>query len=155
MRARSLLLLSIAALAAVAALAVLTGSAGAAPKASGKAATVDVRKTKLGTVLVDARGRTLYDFVKDKNGKSACAGACAKFWPPLMTTGKPKAGKGVRAKLLGTTKRSNGTQVTYDGHPLYTYAGDKKAGQTSGQGSTNFGAAWWVLAPNGHQITKR
>jgi len=155
MRARSLLLLVIAALAAVAALAILTGAAGAAPKASGKAATVDVRKTKLGTVLVDAQGRTLYDFAKDKNGKSACAGACAKFWPPLMTSGRPKAGTGAQAKLLGTTKRANGTQVTYAGHPLYRYAGDTKAGQTNGQGSTNFGAAWWVLAPNGHQITKR
>jgi predicted lipoprotein with Yx(FWY)xxD motif len=154
MRARPLLLL-IAALAAVAALAIVAGAAGAAPKASGKAATVDVGKTKLGTVLVDAQGRTLYDFVKDKHGKSSCSGACAKFWPPLMTHGKPKAGKGVQAKLLGTTKRSNGTQVTYDGHPLYTFALDKKAGQTKGQGSTNFGGAWWVLAPNGHQITKK
>jgi predicted lipoprotein with Yx(FWY)xxD motif len=149
------LLLLIAALAAVAALAVVTGAAGAASKASGKAATVDVRKTKLGTILVDARGRTLYLFMKDKKGKSACAGSCAKFWPPLMTTGKAKAGKGVQAKLLGTTKRSNGTQVTYAGHPLYAYAGDKKAGQTNGQGSTNFGAAWYVVAPNGHQITKK
>ena len=155
MRARPLLIALLAALAAVAALAVVTGSAGAAAKASGKAATVDVRKTKLGRILVDAQGRTLYDFVKDKNDKSACAGACAKFWPPLMTTGKPKAGKGVNAKLLGTTVRKAGRQVTYAGHPLYTYAGDKKRGQTNGQGSTNFGAAWWVLAPNGHQITKR
>jgi predicted lipoprotein with Yx(FWY)xxD motif len=155
MRTRSLLLLALAALAAVAALAVLTGAAGAAPKASGKAGTVDVRKTKLGPVLVDAQGRTLYDFVKDKNDKSACAGACATFWPPLMTTGGPKAGKGVQAKLLGTTVRKAGRQVTYAGHPLYTYAGDKKAGQTNGQGSTTFGAPWWVLAPNGHQITKR
>jgi len=155
MRARALVLLVIAALAAVAALAVVTGAAGANSKASGKAATVDVRKTKLGTVLVDAQGRTLYLFMKDKNGKSACAGACAKFWPPLMTNGKPKAGKGVQAKLLGTTKRSNGTQVTYNGHPLYTFLLDKKAGQTNGQGKTNFGGAWWVLAPNGHQITKK
>jgi predicted lipoprotein with Yx(FWY)xxD motif len=155
MRARPLLIALLVALAAVAVLAVATGSAGAAAKASGKAATVDVRKTKLGRILVDAQGRTLYDFVKDKNGKSACGGACAKFWPPLMTTGKPTAGKGVQAKLLGTTVRKAGRQVTDDGHPLYTYAGDNKPGQTNGQGSTNFGAAWWVLAPNGHQITKR
>jgi predicted lipoprotein with Yx(FWY)xxD motif len=151
MRARPLLLL-LAALAAVVALAAVTGSAGAA---SGRATTVDVAKTKLGTVLVNAQGRTLYDFVKDKHGKSSCSGSCAKFWPPLMTNGKPKAGKGVQAKLLGTTKRSNGTQVTYNGHPLYTFLLDKKAGQTNGQGKTNFGGAWWVLAPNGHQITKK
>jgi len=155
MRARSLLLLVIAALAAVAAVAVIAGAAGAASKASGKPAAVDVRKTKLGTVLVDAQGRTLYLFMKDKHGKSACAGSCAKFWPPLITTGRPKAGKGVQAKLLGTTVRKSGRQVTYAGHPLYTYAGDTKAGQTNGEGSTNFGAAWYVLAPNGHQIVKR
>jgi predicted lipoprotein with Yx(FWY)xxD motif len=151
MRARPLLFL-IAVLAAVAALAAVTGAAGAA---SGSAATVDVAKTKLGTILVNAQGRTLYDFAKDKNGKSACSSACAKFWPPLMTNGKPKAGKGVQAKLLGTTKRSNGTQVTYNGHPLYTYVNDKKAGQTKGQGTTFFGGAWLVLAPNGKQITKK
>jgi predicted lipoprotein with Yx(FWY)xxD motif len=149
MRARPLLL-ALLAVAAVAALAAASGAA-AAP---GKAATVSVRHTKLGRILVDAQGRTLYDFVKDRNGKSACAGACAKFWPPLMTTGTPKAGAGVRAKLLGTTVRRAGRQVTYAGHPLYTYAGDRKAGQTNGQGSTNFGAAWFVLAANGHQITK-
>src|SRR5689334_24047324 len=131
MRARPLLLL-IAALTAVAALAVVAGAAGAAPKASGKGATVDVRKTKLGTVLVTAQGRTLYDFVKDKKGKSACSGACAKFWPPLMTNGKPKAGKGVQAKLLGTPKRSNGTQVTYNGQPLYTFITDTKDVHTRG-----------------------
>ena len=149
MRARSLILALVAAIAIVATVAVASGSA-----ASGRA-TVMVHKTKLGTILVDRQGRTLYDFVKDKKNKSACAGSCATFWPPLLTHGKPQAAKGVQAKLLGTTVRKSGTQVTYNGHPLYTYAGDMKAGQTNGQGSTNFGAAWWVLAPNGHQITKR
>jgi predicted lipoprotein with Yx(FWY)xxD motif len=149
MRARSLLLALLAAVAVVATVAVATGSA-----ASGRA-TVSVRMTKLGKILVDRQGRTLYDFVKDKNGKSACAGACAKFWPPLLTNGKPKAGSGVQSKLLGTTVRKSGSQVTYGGHPLYLYAGDKKAGQTSGQGSTTFGAPWYVLAPSGHEITKR
>jgi predicted lipoprotein with Yx(FWY)xxD motif len=149
MRARSLLLALLAAVAVVATVAVATGSA-----ASGRA-TVSVRKTKLGTILVDRQGRSLYVFLKDKNGKSACAGACAKFWPPLLTNGKPKAGSGVQSKLLGTTVRKSGSQVTYGGHPLYLYAGDDKAGQTSGQGSTNFGAPWYVLAPSGHEITKR
>jgi predicted lipoprotein with Yx(FWY)xxD motif len=149
MRARSLLLALLAAIAVVATIAVATGSA-----ASGQT-TVSVRKTKLGTILVDRQGRSLYLFLKDKHGKSACAGACAKFWPPLLTNGKPKAGKGAQSKLLGTTVRKSGSQVTYDGHPLYLYAGDKKAGQTNGQGSTNFGARWYVLAPSGHEITKR
>ena len=147
MRARFLLL------AVLAALAVLAVAAASGSAASGHA-TVSVRKTKLGRVLVDAQGRTLYLFMKDKNDKSACAGSCATFWPPLLTHGKPKAGKGVQAKLLGTTVRKSGRQVTYDGHPLYRYAGDKKAGQTNGEGSTAFGAAWYVLAPSGHKIDK-
>ena len=146
MRTRSLLLALLAAVAVLATVAVATGAA-----AAGRA-TVDVRKTKLGTVLVDGQGRTLYLFMKDRNDKSACSGACATFWPPLLTHGKPRAGNGAERKLLGTTVRKDGTQVTYDGHPLYTYEGEKKPGQTNGEGSTNFGAAWYVLAPNGHRI---
>jgi predicted lipoprotein with Yx(FWY)xxD motif len=148
MRARPL---HIALLAALAVLAAVAQSSGAA---ASKSATVSVRKTKLGRVLVDAQGRTLYLFMKDKNDKSACAGACATGWPPLLTNGKPKAGAGAASKLLGTTVRRSGRQVTYDGHPLYTYAGDSKAGQTNGEGSNAFGAAWYVLAPNGHRIDK-
>jgi len=127
---------------------------GSADKAASKQALVTTRKTKLGTILVNAQGRSLYLFLKDKNGKSACSGACAKAWPPLMTTGKPKAAGGANAKLLGTTKRSNGTQVTYNGHPLYTFFQDTKAGQTKGQGSNFFGALWYVMGTNGKQITK-
>jgi predicted lipoprotein with Yx(FWY)xxD motif len=115
---------------------------------------VDLRKTKLGTILVDAHGRTLYLFMKDKKNKSECSGACAAGWPPLMATGKPKAGKGAEAKLLGTTARNHGTQVTYNGHPLYRYVGDTKAGQTNGEGSKAFGAEWYVVAPNGNKIDK-
>jgi predicted lipoprotein with Yx(FWY)xxD motif len=127
---------------------------GSADKAASKQALVTTRKTKLGTILVNAQGRSLYLFLKDKNGKSACSGACAKAWPPLMTTGKPRAAGGANAKLLGTTKRSNGTQVTYNGHPLYTFFQDTKAGQTKGQGSNFFGALWYVMGTNGKQITK-
>jgi predicted lipoprotein with Yx(FWY)xxD motif len=148
MRARPFLIALLAALAVLAAVAQSSGAA------ASKSATVSVRKTKLGRVLVDAQGRTLYLFMKDKNDKSACAGACATGWPPLLTNAKPKAGAGVASKLLGTTVRASGRQVTYDGHPLYTYAGDSKAGQTNGEGSKAFGAAWDVLAPNGHRIDK-
>ncbi len=84
---------------------------------------------------------------------SACGGACASVWPPLMTTGKPTAGPGVTASKLGTTKRSDGaTEVTYNGHPLYTYAGDSAPGQTSGQGLDDYGAEWYVLAAGGNKI---
>jgi predicted lipoprotein with Yx(FWY)xxD motif len=157
MRGRLLLLALLATLGALAVGAVAagasSGSASAAKKSSG-AATVTVRKTKLGSIIVDGSGRTMYLFEKDKGGKSECNGACAKTWPPLMTNGKPKATGGAEAKLLGTTKRSNGTQVTYAGHPIYGFEGDTKPGQTNGEGSKAFGAAWYVLAPNGHKIDK-
>src|SRR5438128_7983719 len=109
--------------------------------------TVSVRKTSLGQVLVNSRGHTLYLFGKDRNGKSACAGSCAKFWPPLLAHGKPTAGPGVKASMLGTTRRSNGSmQVTYNRHPLYSYSLDSQAGQTHGEGALAFGAKWYALS---------
>jgi predicted lipoprotein with Yx(FWY)xxD motif len=118
-----------------------------------KGALVALRKTTLGSVLVDARGRTLYVFEKDHNGKSACDTACAKFWPPLVSGVQPRAGTGVHKSMLGVTKRQDGRrQVTYAGHPLYTFVGDKTAGQTNGEGQTNFGAEWYVLAATGRTI---
>jgi predicted lipoprotein with Yx(FWY)xxD motif len=79
--------------------------------------------------------------------------SCAQFWPPLLTSGKPVAGRGVNAKLLGVTMRTNGThQVTYAGHPLYRFLNDEKPGQTEGEGSKAFGARWYVLAPSGKTI---
>jgi predicted lipoprotein with Yx(FWY)xxD motif len=126
--------------------------AGGATKSN---ATVSLRKTNLGMVLVNARGRTLYLFAKDRNAKSSCAGSCARFWPPLLSRSKPTAGSGVKKSMLGTTKRSNGTmQVTYNRHPLYTYALDKGAGQTKGQGNSLFGAKWWAVSANGRAIVK-
>jgi predicted lipoprotein with Yx(FWY)xxD motif len=116
-------------------------------------ATVSLRKTKLGPVLVNSRGRTLYLFAKDRNGRSACDGACARFWPPLLSRGKPTGGPGIRASLLGTTRRRNGSlQVTYNRHPLYRFALDKRAGQTSGQGRLNFGARWWAVSARGTAV---
>jgi len=141
--------------AAVAALSLTFGlSVASASSSSGGAGTkVAVASSKLGRILVDRRGRTLYLFEKDKNGKSACYGACASYWPPLLTRAKPVAGAGVKAKLLGVTRRKNGTrQVTYAGHPLYRYVADSKAGQTTGEGSTLFGAGWDVVAPSGKKI---
>jgi predicted lipoprotein with Yx(FWY)xxD motif len=84
---------------------------------------------------------------------STCNGECATDWPPLTTKSAPKAGAGVKASLLGTSKRADGTQeVTYAGHPLYTFAGDTAPGQTTGQGSAAFGAPWWVVTPAGKAI---
>jgi predicted lipoprotein with Yx(FWY)xxD motif len=118
-------------------------------------ATVDLTKTDVGDVLTGPSGRTLYLFEKDKSAKSTCSGECANDWPPLMASGKPSAGTGVNASMLGTSKRSDGKeQVTYNGHPLYYYEGDKKAGQTAGQGLDAFGAEWYVLGANGSKIEK-
>src|SRR6266542_4032305 len=118
-------------------------------------ATVSLRKTKLGPILVNSRGHTLYLFAKDRNGKSSCSGSCARFWPPLLSQGKPTAGPGVKPSLLGTTRRSNGSrQVTYNRHPLYTYALDKRAGQTTGEGNSAFGAKWYAVSARGTAVVK-
>jgi predicted lipoprotein with Yx(FWY)xxD motif len=126
-------------------------AAGAASKST--AATVASGQTKLGTVLVDGQRRTLYLFEKDQGTASSCYGACASIWPPLTTGAKRVAGTGLPAARLGSTKRTDGkTEVTYAGHPLYTYAGDSKPGDAQGQGLDQFGAEWYVLAPSGHKI---
>jgi predicted lipoprotein with Yx(FWY)xxD motif len=146
------------ALLAVAAVVGVVGveAAGAAYGSGSKAATIKTRHTGLGTVLVDARGRTIYLFEKDRTKRSTCSGACATNWPPVTTAGAPKAGGGVKAKLLGTTKRSDGTtQVTYDGHPLYLFVADQnRPGSTKGEGVDAFGAEWYVLGTNGKKIEK-
>jgi predicted lipoprotein with Yx(FWY)xxD motif len=127
-----------------------------APATTAGVATVHVAKTRLGKILVDSHGHTLYLFKKDKGKKSACSGACAQFWPPLRTSGKPKAGSGAKASLLGTTKRSDGKpQVTYNGHPVYGFVMDKKAGDTNGEGVTAFGAKWFALSASGKQVSPK
>jgi predicted lipoprotein with Yx(FWY)xxD motif len=127
----------------------------ATPKTtSGASATVGVANSSLGSILVGSRGRTLYLFKADVGTTSACTGACATAWPPLLATGKPTAGTGLTASKLGTITRSGGNrQVTYNGHPLYLYVGDKKPGDVTGQGVTAFGAAWFALTPSGNQVS--
>jgi predicted lipoprotein with Yx(FWY)xxD motif len=127
-----------------------TGSSGSSGKGS-----VALASSTLGKILVDGKGRTLYLFEADKGSSSTCDGACASAWPPLTTTGKPTAGSGVSASKLGTTKRADGTtEVTYNGHPLYTYSGDTASGQTTGQGSRAFGAEWYVLSAAGNTVER-
>ena len=106
----------------------------------------------LGRVIVDSEGMTLYDFHKDKGGKSACYGACAKGWPPLLTEGKPQTGEGAMASKLGTVERNDGTmQVTYAGHPVYTFVEDRKPGEANGNDVSAFGAQWYALLPSGEE----
>ncbi len=124
-----------------------------ASHSSGGKGSVALASTKLGKVLVDGNGRTLYLFEADKGAMSKCDGACASAWPPLTTSGKPTAGAGVVAAKLGTAKRADGTTgVTYDGHPLYTYAGDGRPGQTTGEGLTDYGAPWYALSAAGKTV---
>jgi predicted lipoprotein with Yx(FWY)xxD motif len=130
-------------------------SRGATTQSTSGNATIAVKSTSLGRILVDGRGMTVYLFEKDKGTTSTCNGSCASFWPPVTTTGTPKAGRGVMAGKLGTTTRSDGkTEVTYSGHPLYYYVGDMKPGDTTGQGLNAFGALWYVLSPAGQAVTK-
>ena len=156
MKSRTSLLILISLFAAaVSAATISVAPAVAASKTTAAAAgtTVTIANSPLGRILVDSKGRTLYDFPPDAHGTSTCYGACAALWPPLTTIGKPHAGRGVAASLLGTTKRTDGKlEVTYGGHPLYYYVADSKRGETTGQGLNQFGAPWWVISPAGKEI---
>lgn len=133
-----------------------SSASSSAPSSAASPAAVDAKKLGLGTILVDGKGMTLYMFQKDKGGKSSCDGACAAAWPPLLTGGKAMPGSGVKASLLGTTQRSDGsTQVTYNNWPLYYFVKDKAPGDTAGQNVDAFGAEWYVLsAAKGTKLEK-
>jgi predicted lipoprotein with Yx(FWY)xxD motif len=123
-----------------------------ASESGGSAGTIGTAEVAgLGTVLVDSEGMTVYDFTVDKGTKSECYGGCEAAWPPVTTTGKPTAGEGAMSSALGTTKRKDGTlQVTYEGHPLYTYGDDQAPGEANGQESEG---TWFVLDSKGAQVT--
>lgn len=124
---------------------VATSSAGATVSAS--------KSVRYGTILVNASGMTLYMLTGDSPTTSICTGACPPIWPPLSTTGTPKAGSGINAHLLGTITRTDGTrQVTYNGHPLYTFSKDTAAGQVNGEGINHFGGIWYVLTTSGQPV---
>jgi len=147
---------AIAALAAVATLALSADATGAGARDTATTgAKVTSSSSTLGRILVDARGRTLYLFEKDRRGRSNCAGTCAAYWPPLLTRGKPTAGPGVRRSLLGVTRRADrSSQVTYAGHPLYLFVQDTRPGQIAGQGAQLFGGGWYVVSPSGKKIER-
>lgn len=157
---RAITLLAGAAAVPLAALAVAgCGSGGASPatpenKKVGRP-TVDASTIRLGEVLVDSKGRTLYLFKQDKGTRTTCFGPCASAWPPLRTKGNPTAGGDAKESLVATTRRPDGPpQVTYNGHPLYLYQGDLKPGDATGQGVDVWGGLWWAVSPSGKQVTK-
>jgi predicted lipoprotein with Yx(FWY)xxD motif len=131
-------------------------AAGSTPSASAQAAATVIKTASgsAGAFLTSSSGRAIYLWDKDTMNTSMCSGACAGAWPPVTANGSVTAGAGVTAKDLGTITRSDGTkQVTYNGHPLYYYAGDTGPGMASGQGSDSFGAKWWLVSPAGASIT--
>ena len=137
------------ALAVVLAAVVATGSAVAATRGG---TTVTLHKTSLGKVLAASNGMTLYLFAADTRTKSNCDAACAAYWPPVTTKGKPVAGPGLKASLLGTIHRGAKLQVTYAGHPLYRFALDTRIGQTGGENRNDFGGHWFVLNSAGKKV---
>ena len=133
---------------------------GASPAAAGGSAAasggtvITTAKSSAGTVLTNGSGKAVYVWTKDTGDMSNCNGACAGAWPPVTTTGTATAAGSAKASDIGTITRSDGTkQVTYDGHPLYYFAGDSGPGTASGQGSDGFGAKWWLVAPTGSDVT--
>jgi predicted lipoprotein with Yx(FWY)xxD motif len=109
----------------------------------------------LGPILVEPNGNTLYMFLSDTTSMSTCNGSCAQNWPPLTTTGTPRGATGISESLLGTIKRQNGTlQVTYHGHPLYSFIADSAPGMANGENIDAFGAKWEVISAAGVAVVK-
>jgi predicted lipoprotein with Yx(FWY)xxD motif len=128
-------------------------AAGAPAAAQTPRSTVTVKASSFGRILFDGRGYVLYGFTRDPRGKSLCSGACARAWPPFIVKARPRAGAGVAAGRLGTTKRADGSlQATYAGRPLYYYVGDRKPGQILCQNVTEFGGVWRVVRPSGRLV---
>ena len=131
-----------------------SGGGAAKPKASLNAqSTLSVKRTALGNTLVDGKGRTLYLFRADKPNRSTLSRAGFAVWPAFGSSGTPRATAGVSAAHIATIRSDGGRQLTYYGHPLYYYVGDKNSGETKGQGLSEFGALWYVLSANGHAVT--
>ena len=151
MRTRSVVLVALLAAALTAGSAT---EAMAAKKRTGKY--VKTAQTRYGTILTDGRGYTLYLFTADRRNKSRCGGDCARAWPPFYTKGLPQAGKSVKERLLGTTRRAGGRkQVTYNGHPLYYYVGERAPRVVLCQAVFEYGGWWYVVSPSGRAITTR
>lgn len=133
-------------------------ASGTAPPPSQPAATIKTGSVPgLGTVLVDARGDTVYMFPPDQHQRVTCTAQCASIWPPVTVSSGaiPTAGAGVRSKLLSTVAdpaHGNERVITYDGWPLYTYIGDDRPGEATGQGLDRNGGFWFVLRPSGAPV---
>jgi len=152
---RKRLPLSIAVVAIVAIVAVIAATSGGAQKTAphrpGAGSSISVAQTPVGKALVDANGRTLYLFAADQHNVSRLSAAGRAVWPPFTSATLPTATGGASGAQIGTIVATN--QITYNGHPLYYYAGDQNPGQVAGQGLNEFGARWYVLSTSGAAIT--
>jgi predicted lipoprotein with Yx(FWY)xxD motif len=127
-----------------------TGAATASSGGSGGGTISGAEVSGLGTVLVDSGGMTVYEFTEDSGTTSSCYGECEAAWPPVTASGNPTAGEGAMSSALGTTKRKDGTlQVTYKGHPLYTFSGDSAPGEANGQ---ELDGTWFALDEAGSPV---
>lgn len=127
-----------------------SGGGGAKPTSAGGATVSGAKVPGLGSVLVDAEGMTVYEYTPDEGSTSVCYGECEVAWPPVVASGKPSAGKGAMSADLGTTKRKDGTeQVTYKGHPLYTFVEDEAPGEANGNEAEG---TWFVLDEAGSAV---
>ncbi len=142
--------LAVALVATASAVTVASAEPGIPSARSGSTATVQLHHSSLGSILVSSSGRTLYEFTRDRTNKNSCAAirGCSRVWPSLRANGKPTVGSGVKSSLLGTSAG----QVTYAGHPLYTYSGDSGPGDTSYVGVKAFGGTWYALNVTGGAV---
>ena len=147
--------LAIVSASAASAATVASARTGVATAHASRAAAVELRHTSIGSILVSSSGRTLYEFTRDHANKSSCAAisGCSETWPSLKTSGRPTAGSGIRASLLSSINLpGGGKQVTYAGHPLYTYSGDSGPGETSYVGARQFGGTWYAINASAHTV---
>ena len=152
---RAPLLLAGLILAATSVAAAASSAGGAARAQDSRAAKIQLRHTEVGKVLVDSSGFTLYRFSKDPRNSDTCVkiSGCTNLWPPLMSSGRPVAGPGVRSALLSTIKLpGGGRQVTYAGHPLYRYSAATEKGETGYVGAQQFGGSWYALNAAGGSV---
>jgi predicted lipoprotein with Yx(FWY)xxD motif len=140
---------------AVGAVAVAVAGASGRRADAARAAKVQLRHTELGKILVSASGFTLYRFTRDPRNKNTCMGVenCAEIWPPLLTSGRPIAGSGVKSSLLSSIRLPNGRrQVTYAGHPLYLYSPATERGETGYVGFSSYGGTWYAVNAAGKYV---
>ena len=152
---RAPLLLAGLILAATSVAAAASSAGGAARAQDSRAAKIQLRHTEIGKVLVDSSGFTVYRFSKDPRNSDTCVkiSGCTNLWPPLMSSGRPVAGPGVRSALLSTIKLpGGGRQVTYAGHPLYRYSAATEKGETGYVGAQQFGGSWYALNSAGGSV---